>query len=119
MDFDEDVGDLPKHVEETLRLIGKKWAIKVLHELTHSPLTFGEIKQRVPGISASVLSGLLSDFMTHGIVEKKTINPPHHTYFIGEFGMVLCEIIEQIDNFGKKMMERYPAIQSTEDVIIE
>ncbi len=106
-------GKLPKHIEETLRLIGRKWAIPVLHELTHSPLTFGELKNKIPGISASVLSGLLSDFQVHGVLEKKTVNPPHHTYFIGDFGMVFCDIIERIDEFGKQLLEIYPAVKST------
>lgn len=107
-DLHTSVHELPKHVSHVIRLVGRKWALDVLHTLAHDPLTFGELKKRVNGISASVLSDLLSEFQEKNIIEKRTVNPPHHTYFIGDFGNLLCEIVDRLDEFGTKVMDMYP-----------
>ncbi len=65
---------LPPEIIETIRLIGRKWAVIVLHELTHSPLSFGELKDKIYGISASVLSDLLTEFIDNDILEKRMIS---------------------------------------------
>ena len=33
---------LSEEVVEVLRLIGRKWSLMILHELTHDPMSFGE-----------------------------------------------------------------------------
>ena len=102
--------DLPDHVTETIRLMGKKWALVVLHTLSHSPASFGELKTKISGISASVLSDLLSEFTKSNLVEKRSTGPNQHMYFIGEFGPLLCELVDNLDRFGMKMMDVRPSI---------
>lgn len=104
--------ELPDHVTDVIRLIGRKWALIILHTLVHDPATFGELKEKVRGISASVLSDLLTEFVNINLVEKRTINPPHHTYFISDFGSLLCELVDKLDEFGQRMTEMRPNVQS-------
>lgn len=99
---------LPPEILETIRLIGRKWSVLVLHELTHEPLSFGELKDKIPGVSASVLSDLLTEFQVQEIIEKRSISvsPLRSAYFISEFGQVLCNIIENIGNWGAQLVQK-------------
>ncbi|MHA2501596.1 MAG: winged helix-turn-helix transcriptional regulator [Candidatus Kariarchaeaceae archaeon] len=99
---------LPNEILETIRLIGRKWSVVVLHELTHEPLSFGELKEKIPGVSASVLSDLLTEFQEKEIIEKRSISvsPQRSAYFISEFGQVLCKIIESISDWGAKLVSQ-------------
>ncbi len=100
--------ELPPEVLETIRLIGRKWAVNILHELTHNPLSFSELRNQVKGISASVLSDLLNEFINNNIIEKRIIStkPNRSAYFITEFGEILCEIIESIMAWGSTLMNK-------------
>lgn len=104
----ESENPLPPEILETIRLIGRKWSVVVLHELTHEPLSFGELKDKIPGVSASVLSDLLTEFQEHEIIEKRSISvsPPRSAYFISDFGSVLCSIIESIADWGAKLVKK-------------
>jgi len=114
MDTDEHV--LSDEVIDTLRLIGRKWSLIILHELTHTPLSFGELKDRIKGVSASVLSDLLSEFIGKLIIEKRSISisPPRSAYFITSFGAVLCEIIDSINNWGSELVQRRSQVKVEE-----
>jgi DNA-binding HxlR family transcriptional regulator len=109
---------LPPEIIETIRLIGRKWAVVVLHELTHSPLSFGELKDKIYGISASVLSDLLTEFMEKDIIEKRTISvsPPRSVYHISSFGSVLCGIIENISEWGATLINHKQSHVSVDKV---
>ncbi len=106
--MDSDSHTLPPEVVETLRLIGRKWSVIILHELTHTPLSFGELKDRIKGVSASVLSDLLSEFIDKEIIEKRSISisPPRSAYFITSFGSILCDIIDSISNWGSELLQK-------------
>ncbi|MHA2168377.1 MAG: winged helix-turn-helix transcriptional regulator [Candidatus Kariarchaeaceae archaeon] len=105
-----DIGkhDVPPAVSSVIRLIGRKRAVNLLHELVHSSLSFGELKDSIEGISASVLSDLLSAFIERGIVAKRemSISPPRSSYFITDFGAVLCEILDSIMEWGTELVEK-------------
>jgi DNA-binding HxlR family transcriptional regulator len=101
---------LPEHVELIIKLLGRKWALVILHTLVHTHANFGELKELIPGISVSVLSDLLSEFVEQGLVEKVNVNSPHPTYFMTDFGTILCDLIDKLDEFGLKVMEIRPNV---------
>lgn len=100
------IHDLPERISATLRLIGKKWAVEVLHKLQHAALGFGELQDEVEGISTSVLADLLNNLQEWKIIEKRTIsqNPEKHSYFISEFGNRFCRIVDEIDQWDKEFV---------------
>ncbi len=109
---------LPPSVLETIRLIGRKWAVNILYELMNEALSFSEIKNRIQGISSSVLSDLLNTFIDNHIVEKKiiAISPKKTEYFITDFGNVLCEILENIMDWGDSLiLKRKSAVKIHRD----
>ncbi|MDH5403118.1 MAG: helix-turn-helix transcriptional regulator [Candidatus Heimdallarchaeota archaeon] len=106
MDFTGYDHPLPPEIVETIRLIGRKWALVILHELTHEPLGFGELKERIDGVSASVLSDLLNEFIEKEIIEKRIVSKNKSIYFITDFGGVLCSIITAISEWGSKLLSK-------------
>ena len=98
---------MPPEVYETIRMVGRKHAFKVLHLITHQPLSFNEIKEEL-SISASMLSDLLSDFQLKNIIEKRQIvsRPVKYAYFMTDnFGHALCKIIDSINEWGAGLLD--------------
>ena len=106
--MDTDSHTLSPEVIDILRLIGRKWSLNVLHTLVHEPMGFGELKQQIKGVSASVLSDLLSEFIDKEVLEKRSISisPPRSAYFITSFGSVLCEIVDSIVTWSDELARR-------------
>ncbi|MCH8907838.1 MAG: helix-turn-helix transcriptional regulator [Candidatus Heimdallarchaeota archaeon] len=100
-------------VLEVIRLLGKKWGIPVLHLLEQSAMGFGEIKDILENISASVLSELLNEFTEKGILEKREISlsPQRTAYFLTDFGKVYCQIIALIEEWGLHLVKRISKAQ--------
>lgn len=75
----EKLRGLPRHgpapelcpVTETVKLIGRKWYLIILHELTKGPKGFSELRRGVRGISAKVLSSSLQHLEATGLVTRR------------------------------------------------
>ena len=52
-----------------LDLLGRRWALRVLWELSQAPAGFRELQARCDGMSPSVLSQRLSELQGAGVVE--------------------------------------------------
>lgn len=50
-------------------LLGRRWALRILHELHAGSLGFRELAARCGGMSSSVLSTRLSELRVAGIIE--------------------------------------------------
>ncbi|MEU8136120.1 winged helix-turn-helix transcriptional regulator [Streptodolium elevatio] len=53
-----------------LDLLGRRWALRVLWELSLDPAGFRELQRRCEGMSSSVLSTRLSELADAGLVES-------------------------------------------------
>ncbi|MFF5210412.1 winged helix-turn-helix transcriptional regulator [Streptosporangium sp. NPDC000396] len=54
-----------------LDLLGRRWALRIIWELTHAPgPTFRELQQRCDGISSSVLTQRLAELGEAGLVQR-------------------------------------------------
>ncbi|MGW0711454.1 winged helix-turn-helix transcriptional regulator [Streptomyces sp. NPDC002643] len=73
-------GDVPSPCEswpdggrgfrETLDRIGDTWSVLVIGILSHGPLRFGALHQRVPGVSQRMLTLTLRHLERDGIVSR-------------------------------------------------
>ena len=57
-------------VQAAMALLGRAWAGAVLWSVLEGRERFGEIRERVPGVSDAVLSARLKDLAEHGLVER-------------------------------------------------
>jgi DNA-binding HxlR family transcriptional regulator len=87
-------------MDSLLRLLMGPWTTYVLWVLsTNGPTRFGELKRRVPGVSAKVLTDRLRMLVEAGVIYRRyepTI-PPRVTYGLAERGEELREILDSLN----------------------
>jgi len=91
-------------VTETAKLIGKKWYLIILHELTGGAMGFNELKRSVRGISAKVLSESLAELEQRQLVSRtvQSESPIRVEYRLTEKGRDLGNLFEAMRAWGTK-----------------
>jgi DNA-binding HxlR family transcriptional regulator len=72
-----DAGAKPKicpHFHKAVEMVGKRWSGAILAALVEGPRRFGEISERVPGMSDRLLSQRLRELEAEGLVVR-TVEP--------------------------------------------
>jgi DNA-binding HxlR family transcriptional regulator len=83
-----------------LELIGERWAMLILRELTYGSRRFSELKADLPGISANVLTQRLIELEERGLVRKTRLPPPASVQ-VYEATPWALEVAPVIGNLGK------------------
>lgn len=91
-------------VTKTMRIIGSKWTMLILHQLCSDKKRFGELQRLLPGISPKTLSERLRQLEENGIVHKKIFAevPLHVEYSLTEKGMTLKDIFTKMERWGEE-----------------
>ena len=92
-------------VGRTLRLFQGKWAIRVLFELSKTDtVRFGALKQRVEGITNTMLTSSLRELEKDGLVSREQFNeiPPRVEYSLTEKGKGLLPVFYAMTMWGFK-----------------
>jgi DNA-binding HxlR family transcriptional regulator len=94
----------PCGVEKTLKIIGSKWTILLLHNLFQGKKRFGEFQKSLEGISPKTLSLRLQQLEKDGIITKKVFAeiPLHVEYTLTKKGESLTEIFKTMAEWGEK-----------------
>ena len=82
-----------------LRMLMGPWTTYILYNLkTHGPQRFGELKRRVQGISAKMLTERLRTLEGAGLVRRdyEATIPPKVTYSLTQRGHELDEVLEKL-----------------------
>src|SRR5688572_21583806 len=87
--------------QNILALIGSKWSMLVLCALRGGPRRTGELKRRLSGVSAKMLTQTLRELERHGIVEREDYGeiPPRVEYRLSPLGTSLAGLIVEIENW--------------------
>lgn len=91
-------------VNETIKIIGKKWYLILLHELTKGPRGFNELRRSVRGISAKVLSESLQHLDRKGLVARRvhSESPIRVEYSLTQKGAELEQLFGAMAAWGTK-----------------
>jgi len=92
-------------INNTFQIIGKKFAIHVLRNMTQLNQTrFNQFLDSIEGINPKSLSRRLREMEQDGLIEKKVISgtPVKIEYFMTEKGKALKPILEQMAAFSLK-----------------
>ncbi len=97
-----------------LEWLGNKWALAVLLKIAESePVRFNELYRNIPSVSEKVLSQILKQLTTDGLINRKLFPdvPPRVEYSVSELGRSLLPHIESLmtwghENFDKIMINR-------------
>jgi DNA-binding HxlR family transcriptional regulator len=91
-------------VEKTLKIIGSKWTILILHNLFGQPKRFGQLQRALKTVSPKTLSERLKELEQEKIVTKKVFPeiPLHVEYKLTPKGKSLQAIFDTMAVWGEK-----------------
>lgn len=90
-------------VATTLKVIGSKWTMLILHNLFTGKNRFGELERALVGISPKTLSQRLQELEKEGIITKKVFAevPLHVEYTLTKKGQSLEGIFKTMASWGE------------------
>ncbi len=93
---------VPCSVEKTMRVIGSKWTLLILHNIMEGNNRFGMLQRSMEGISTKTLSVRLQEMEKEGIIKRKVFAevPLHVEYSLTHKGKSLRSIIDQMAQWG-------------------
>ena len=89
-------------VAATAEIIGAKWTVLLVHELSEGPRRFTQIEHSCVGISPRTLAERLRWLETEDIVTRHSFaeSPPRVEYELTEKGTALLPLITEMRRFG-------------------
>lgn len=87
--------------EKTLKIIGSRWTMHILHLLMGGPRRFGQLQETLRPISPKTLSIRLKELEKQGIIKKKIYAqvPPKVEYSLTQKGLSLQKIFMLISKW--------------------
>ena len=87
--------------QNILALIGSKWSMLILCALRAGPRRTGELKRRLEGVSAKMLTQTLRELERHGIVMREDFGevPPRVEYRLSPLGQSLSKLVIEIEHW--------------------
>ena len=91
--------------EKLLVLLAGQWTLKILWVLSnYGPTRFGQLKRKINGVSAKVLTERLRKLEEEEIIYRdyKPTIPPQVTYGLADKGKDLAQVLMLIDKVAQK-----------------
>ena len=103
---DKKINKSPKacSLKDVLDVIGGKWAMPIIYNLSKGKLRFKEIERTVKGINTRMLVKELKNLEANGIVTRKVFAtvPPTVEYTLTEKGCKLLPSIQSLHQWGQE-----------------
>jgi DNA-binding HxlR family transcriptional regulator len=89
-------------VARTAELVGSKWTVLIVHDLSEGSRRFTELQRACPGISPRTLSERLHMLEREGVVVRHAYDewPPRVEYELTDKGRALLPIAAEMGHFG-------------------
>src|SRR5215475_12609430 len=100
----EERGSVCEHFQRAAEILGRRWNPQVIRVLLFGPARFGEIRERVPGISDNLLSERLKQLEAEGIVTRTVHGgrPVLIEYGLTESGRGLGKAIDALAEWAER-----------------
>lgn len=82
-------------------LLGRSWALGIIWQLSHGPLTFRQLQDRCGGVSPTVLNTRLKELAASALVERGD-----EGYQLTATGLELFQMIRPLGPWSKAWSER-------------
>lgn len=91
------------YVAKTLKVIGSKWTMMILHNLFEGKNRFGQLQRELKTISPKTLSQRLDELESTGILRKKIFTevPLHVEYYLTAKGLSLKKVFLDLESWGR------------------
>ena len=103
----ETEGQVCEHFQHAAEILGRRWNPQVIRVLLYGPARFGELRERVPGISDTLLSERLKQLEAEGIV-LRTVHggrPVLIEYSLTESGAGLGKAIDALGEWAERFAD--------------
>ena len=83
-------------------IVGAKWTVLIVHDLSEGPRRFTELEHSCAGISPRTLAERLRSLESEGMLVRRSYaeSPPRVEYELTEKGRALLPIIDEMRRFG-------------------
>jgi DNA-binding HxlR family transcriptional regulator len=88
---------MERPVEDTLELLGRRWALRLIWELRRDTVSFSELRSR-SGISPSVLSERLRELLEADVIERDRAR----RYRLSGSGRELARILYELNRWAER-----------------
>jgi DNA-binding HxlR family transcriptional regulator len=91
-------------VARTLNVVGDRWTILVLRDLSWGRRRFADLLNSLDGISTNLLADRLKRLEDHGMVERVfySDHPPRAAYKLSEKGKAFVPILKALREYGER-----------------
>ena len=95
-------------IRTTLELVGGKWKLPILYQLSIAELRFSELKKQIPEISEKMLIQELKVMNDSGLVQRNNFGevPPRVNYAITEAGKLALPLIKSMADFANAYTQK-------------
>lgn len=89
-----------------VEILGERWTLLLLRELVPGPQRFSDLKDRLPGVSSSVLAGRLARLEEKGLIARRELPPPAASmvYELAEAGTALRPVMVELIRWGMRFL---------------
>lgn len=93
-------------VAKTLKIIGSKWTMLILHNLFEGETRFGELQRSLVGISPKTLTLRLKELEKEGIIKRKVFAevPLHVEYSLTPKGQSMSKLFSEMASWSEKTL---------------
>jgi DNA-binding HxlR family transcriptional regulator len=97
----------------TLDLVAGTWPVVVVFALREGPLRYGELLERIGGISKKVLTQTLRRLEGSGLVRRRAIRsaPPGAEYALTDLGESLIEPVTVLARWAEQHADQVAAVR--------
>jgi DNA-binding HxlR family transcriptional regulator len=94
-----------------LDIVGERWTLLIIRELTPGPRRFTDLMAGLPGISSNLLSGRLKSLEEQGLIRRRDLPPPAGStvYELTPLGHSLEPMMLELGKWGSQFVPQQPA----------
>ena len=94
-------------VARALDVVGERWTLLLVRELSTGPKRFKDLLEGLPGIGTNLLANRLKTLEGEGIIRRATLPPPagSNVYELSELGGSLEPVIVALSRWGARLLD--------------
>ncbi len=91
----------------SLDLIGDRWTLLLVRDLSFGPRRFTDLYRGLPGIGRNLLSERLKLLVSAGVIEQRRLPPPApaQPYSLTAYGRELLPILDALFHWGRRLLD--------------
>jgi DNA-binding HxlR family transcriptional regulator len=93
-------------IAAALDVLGDRWTLLILRELTMGERRFTDLKKALPGIAPNLLAERLRELQAEGLVEQRELPPPaaRSVYAVTDAGREVIPVLRALARFGARRL---------------